>query len=120
MKPANLFLLLLGLSLAFSAKSQVAPLPDELVKVKTPSIDIAETLRHSANPRYMVLERVTHAYHQPADTASGRYFKLWPGTKVYIRDWAPDGLLIDLGFGSGEKYYLPNNSVKGLRVFVEI
>jgi len=114
MKLASLSLLV-GPALAFSAKAQVNPFPSKLA----PNTSVVETLRGSANRRYVVLKRVTAVYHQPADTANGRYaFKLFPGKKVYMREEAPGGVLIDLGHS--ERYYLPAKSLKGLQAFVEI
>jgi hypothetical protein len=116
----KLLFLFIGLVLAFCAHAQEAPLPNKPVPMKSPP-NVADALRGSVNPRYMVLKQVTPVYHQAADTTNGRYvFKLSPGTKVYIRDWKPGGLLIDLGFNGGERYYLPEKSVKNLQTFVEI
>ncbi len=84
---------------------------------------MGEALQNSANSRYMVLKDITPVYHQPADTSNRCYaVKLSPGTKVYIREWAPGGLLIDLGlgFGTSERYYLPIKSTNGLQTFIEI
>lgn len=119
MKQTKLLLLPFVLSYSFLAKAQEEPLPSKPVEAKIHGIE--EALRKSANPRYMVLEDVTPVYHQPADTVnSRRVFKLFPGTRVYIRDYVPGGFLIDLGFVDGERYYLPAKSVKGLQTFVEI
>jgi len=117
----KLLFLLIGLSLAFRIHAQEGVLHNRPVEVKTPNANVAEALRGSANPHYMVLKHVTPVYHQPADTVNRKHvFKLFPGTKVYIREWVPGGVLIDLGFNGGERYYLPEKSMKGLQTFVEI
>ncbi|MDO7844818.1 hypothetical protein Q5H92_00495 [Hymenobacter sp. M29] len=115
----KLSFLLIGLSLAFCAHAQESALPNKLVAVESPP-SIENALRGMANPHYVVLKHVTPVYYQAADTVNGRFaLKLPPGTKIYIRDWVPGGLLIDFGL-VGERYYLPEKSVKGLQTMVEI
>lgn len=115
----KLLLFPLVLSYASLAKAQEALL---LSKPVMEAIDVAEPLSgKSANLRYLLLKHFTPVYHQLADTVNvGPAFKLFPGTKVYIREYVPRGFLVDWKRADGKQYYLPAKSVKRLRTFVEI
>ncbi|WP_219601033.1 hypothetical protein [Hymenobacter sp. DG01] len=119
MKLTRLLLLPLLLSTSLLVQAQQGASSSKTGEGKVPKVE--DVLRGSVNPRYKVLKDVTlvYRYQQPADTSINRpVLRLFPGTRVYIRDYKAQGFLID--FGSGELYYLPAKSVEGLPTHVEL
>jgi hypothetical protein len=118
MRRLKYLLLLAGLGLPVVSKAQEYPRqPADTAKQQ---VDILSVLNNSANLRYFVLTKATPVYLQPVDTPINRIARrLRGGSKVYIRRSLSTGYLVVLPTRN-EQYYLPEKSVRGLRMYVEI
>jgi hypothetical protein len=118
MRRLTYLLLLASLGLPVVLRAQ--EYPRQSVDTVKQQADILSVLNNSANPRYFVLAKATPVYLQPADTLINRIARrLRGGSKVYIRKFLPTGYLVALPTRD-EQYYLPEKSVRRLRVCIEI